>query len=53
MHELVKKEKTRTDLDEAQQKRIAERAASKMAQVIQRRNRTSMMWGKKVVRDEG
>jgi hypothetical protein len=49
MHEQVKKEKTRTDLDEAQQKRIAD---NNMAQVIQRRNRSSMMWGKKVNKRE-
>ncbi|KAG1138273.1 hypothetical protein G6F37_010618 [Rhizopus arrhizus] len=42
MHEQVKKEKTRTDLDVAQQKEIAARAADKMAQLIQRRNRRSM-----------
>lgn len=49
MHELAKKENTaRTDLDEEQQKRIAARAANAMAQVLQRRNRSLMMWGKKV-----
>ncbi|RCH78985.1 hypothetical protein CU097_000441, partial [Rhizopus azygosporus] len=50
MHELAKKENTaRTDLDEEQQKRIAARAANAMAQVLQRRNRSLMMWGKKAV----
>ncbi|KAI9254017.1 hypothetical protein BY458DRAFT_558931 [Sporodiniella umbellata] len=49
MHERVKKENTRTDLDEAQQKRVAARAANAMAQVIQRRNRSLMIWGKKSV----
>ena len=49
MHELAKKENTaRTDLDEEQQKRIAARAANAMAQVLHRRNRSLMMWGKKV-----
>lgn len=45
MHEQVKKEKTRTDLDEAQRKRIADNRA----QVIQRRNRSSVRWGKNAI----